>query len=200
MAKHREVVDRDDERHPRTEWSAHGWAMEDVEAVASSGQGQRGQVPRGVTDDPGRAARAAEGIAAQLERTFGRQGGEEAGDVASGAGPGQGERRDVDPDSELGHGTSRSVSEPSRVAREVRLAARVPREPGGVDKPVGDETISLDERALDGVGEGLRAARIGPDRRVACRLVEEACEDATTGTPLAIASTTGIPKPSKSEG
>ena len=65
---------------------------------------------------------------------------------------------------------------------------------------VRDERRRVGERLLDRGRERLGSS--GSARRAASPAASsiDACEDATTGTPLAIASTIGIPKPSKRDG
>src|SRR5205085_441763 len=69
------------------------------------------------------------------------------------------------------HAWAESVSEGLRVAREHRLARGAPAEPAHVLEPAAHELVALAPRALDRLGEGLRALRIGSKRRVAGGLV-----------------------------
>ena len=64
MTQHREVVDRHDQRHGRSERRTEGRAVEHVDAVARSEQRQHHRVPAGVSGRRGRAARAAEAVPA----------------------------------------------------------------------------------------------------------------------------------------
>ena len=59
-----------------------------------------------------------------------------------------------------------------------------------------DELLALVDCAANRRGERVGVLRVGAHGGVAARFVHRGVDDATTGTPQAIASTIGMPKPS----
>ena len=96
--------------------------------------------------------------------------------------------------------TSGSVSVGCFETVKVSLAARTPGEAPRMRQAFLDQGPPLDERALD---RGRHPSALNGSARLAASShasSSDACDEATTGVPHAIASMIGMPNPSKSDG
>ena len=191
-------MDRHDERDLRAERRAHRRAVQHVDAVALRGARERQAVPDRVAHAPSSPARRRPSVAAHLELGLRFEPVEEVRQIAGRPGLRQGERRGVETHAQHGTKCLRALfRNPCRwaspQARHVKRRA--------CSSPRGTRLVALGERAFDALRDRLRAHRVRrarPRRRTPRRAT--AWAEATTGVPQAIASTTGIPKPSKSDG
>ena len=174
-------------------------------------QGPQGRARRAVRPGRGDARAAQEPVraprASPCRRRPSRTGAARARDqprarrgvrqVAGRPSAGQRQRRGVEAHAQ--HGTS--VSERCSESMQMGLAAGPPGEALRMLEPERDEALALRERSFD-------ARRRSPPRssgppappRRRSDSSSDGWDEATTGVPHAIASTTGIPKPSKSDG
>ena len=189
MPKDGEVVDRHDQRHARAHRAAMGRAMQDVDAVSPRRGAETGTSARRAAGESPCATPPSD--SAELDVVGRSSSCSSSADVARRARTCQSERRDVDP---YAH-----HAELSAYAPRIRLAAARPEAPRLVEP---SRRARRDRRAPR--GSRPRTPRGCPDRRALPRpRTPRRATGAKTrrpGAPQAIASMTGIPKPSNREG